>query len=100
VRSEALAQKAIPADAHLARFPASGKLSHPSRCRALAANAALVAHQLGQRWALSAYARSDGHQLWRVPLPGEPAYNGIAISRGGDAIVSLLDGRVVCVGAP
>jgi hypothetical protein len=82
------------------RLPSRGNLANPSRCRALAANAALVANQPGPGWVLSALARADGHPVWQVPLPAEPVYNGIAISRAGEVLVSLLDGRVVCIGAP
>ncbi len=82
------------------RIPSSSNLSRPSRCRALAANAAVVGSISGPGWALTAFARDDGRPLWKVPLPGEPVYNGVAISRAGEVVVSLLDGRVVGVGAP
>ncbi len=82
------------------RIPTAGNLTYPTRCRALAANAVVVASMSGPGWLLEAFARDGGQLLWKVALPGEPAYNGVAISRGGEVVASLLDGRVVAVGAP
>ena len=68
---------------------------------ALAANAVLVAHPTGYEnlytwnaetlskrqalvkykgWALTGFDRENGDELWSVPLPSEPLYNGIAIA--------------------
>jgi hypothetical protein len=49
---------------------------------------------------LAALGRGDGKELWSVELPGEPVYDGLAVDRAGRILVSLTDGRVVCVGRP
>ncbi len=40
----------------------------------------------------------DGRTLWRRPLPALPVMFGIAIDRDGRILVSLQDGRMVCLG--
>ncbi len=47
-----------------------------------------------------AVSRSDAHELWRVQLPTLAVMHGLSLSRSGDALVALQDGRVVCIGAP
>lgn len=46
-------------------------------------------------WRLAAYDRANGMQMWSVPLPSEPLYNGIAIASDGTVIAALRDGRIV-----
>jgi outer membrane protein assembly factor BamB len=41
---------------------------------------------------------ADGKQLWRQPLPGLPVSFGVAVDRDGRILVSLQDGRVICLG--
>jgi len=42
---------------------------------------------------------SNGKPIWSQPLPTAPAPWGLAISRDGDVIITLVDGRVVCFGS-
>ena len=74
---------------------------------AFAENAILVA---GMDWTgegpnqrgtggLEAIDPKDGKTLWRRALPGLPVMFGVAIDRDGRVLVSLQDGRVVCLGA-
>ncbi len=86
---------------------------------ALASDAVLVAHGVGvtdlwdrspaefaqhspliqyEGWALTAFERGGGKELWSVGLPSEPLYNGIAIAADGSVIVTLRDGSLICVG--
>ena len=46
-------------------------------------------------WRLSAYDRANGTEMWSVPFPAEPLYNGIAIASDGTVIAALRDGRIV-----
>jgi len=85
---------------------------------ALAADAVLVAHAAGYEnlytwnaetlskrqalmkyrgWALTGFDRETGDELWSVPLPSEPLYNGIAVAPGGTVIVTLRDGTLLAV---
>jgi outer membrane protein assembly factor BamB len=45
-----------------------------------------------ESWHLSAFARADGTELWRVDLPSEPIYNGISVSASGQVVVIHRDG--------
>ncbi len=90
-----------------------------SNAAALAADAVLVAHGKGvtdlwtseakalskrsplvryEGWALTAFERDSGKELWSVDLPSEPLYNGIGIAADGSIIITLRDGSLVCVG--
>jgi outer membrane protein assembly factor BamB len=72
---------------------------------AAAANAAVVLGlervPYGQpaRAAVAALDLSDGRRLWRRPLPVPPVPWGLAVDRDGNVLVSLRDGRVLCLGA-
>jgi len=48
---------------------------------------------------VAAYAKTTGSTIWEVALPGEPRLGGLAVDRHGRAIVTLVDGSVICVGA-
>jgi len=50
-------------------------------------------------WFVFALNRADHSKLWEVPLPAQPAQTGMSITRDGDVLVPLFDGRVVCIGA-
>jgi len=70
----------------------------------LTADAVLAAHGTSKKgdrtgrhpgfesWHLSAFARADGTELWRVDLPSEPIYNGISVSASGEVVVIHRDG--------
>ena len=72
-------------------------------------NAVVVAGELAQpdgstsgklEFAISALNVKDGAPLWSQKLAAEPVSWGVAIDRSGNAIVTLIDGSVVCVGQP
>ncbi len=41
-----------------------------------------------------------GKQLWSQRLPSAPVPWGMAVDRNGRVILSLVDGRVLCIGSP
>ena len=49
-------------------------------------------------WRVIATYRADTAPLWDIPIPGQPALNGLSMSPAGDVLVSLLNGLLVCVG--
>ncbi len=65
-----------------------------SEALAVGANAVVVADH--ER--VTAYALAGGGQLWSVDLPAAPVPWGMAINRHGQTLVTLVDGRVVCLG--
>ena len=65
----------------------------------LARNAAVFAINWGPGWHVLAVRRADGTMLWRIKLPAQPAFGGLSMTRGGDVLVLLADGRVCCLGA-
>jgi hypothetical protein len=65
-----------------------------SQALAIGANAVVVADHKR----VTAYALAGGAQLWSVDLPAAPGPWGLAINRHGQVIVTLIDGRVVCLG--
>lgn len=76
---------------------------------ALAENAVLVAgtdRRLGEReasseetYGIAALEIETGKLLWRNPLPAGPVHWGVAIDRRGQVLVSLRDGRLLCLAA-
>ncbi len=46
---------------------------------------------------IAALDPKDGKVLWKRPLPGLPVMFGVAIDREGRILVTLQDGRVVCL---
>ena len=50
-------------------------------------------------WRVIAVNRADRTVLFDVRLPDAPAPSGLSLTRAGDVIIPLVDGRVVCVGA-
>jgi len=46
-----------------------------------------------------AVSRTDGSLLWQVTLPAPVGLCGISMTRGGDTLIPLMDGRIVCIGA-
>ena len=49
-------------------------------------------------WKLVAYSRTDGKEMWSIPLTAEPLQNGLAIAADGSVLVTLRDGTVLAVG--
>lgn len=64
------------------------------RAIAVAANAVVVASATE----VVAWRLSDGELLWRHPLPAPAVPWGLAITRAGQIILSLENGRVLCFG--
>jgi len=72
----------------------------------LAANAVLAAYAVIAKddnappptCQLAALDRTSGKELWAVPLPCEPIFNGICVDRDGQILVVLRDGSMVCYG--
>ena len=81
------------------------------RALAICRNAVVAAGEMGRvnpqeedgetkpTHAVLALDPSDGKPIWSQPLPAAPAPWGLAISRNGDVIITLVDGRVVCFGS-
>jgi len=69
----------------------------------LAGHAAVfLAHDYGERWLnwhVVAVSRTEQSVLWNVPLPSQPMLGGLALTRAGNVLVPLIDGRIVCIGA-
>lgn len=70
----------------------------------LGPNAVLAVVQQQQKyraqpqWFLAAFDKEKGRRLWQQELPGEPLPDGLLVDRDGRAVVTLLDGTLVCYG--
>lgn len=72
----------------------------------LAGNAVIVTAAMDQTWAETdltnwhtiAVSRTDRTVLWDVALPVAPGLNGMSLTRSGDVMIPLIDGRMVCIG--
>ncbi len=53
-----------------------------------------------QDWHAYAVNRNNRSVLWDVKLPAMPMLGGLSLTRAGDVLVPLIDGRVVCIGTP
>jgi len=62
---------------------------------AVARNAVVVA----EASRVAALSLEDGRELWAHPLPASPVPWGLALDRAGRAVLTLVDGRVVAIGA-
>ena len=51
-----------------------------------------------EQWRAVAVSRNDRSLLWEVELPVQPALGGMSLTRGGDVLVPLVNGRIVCIG--
>jgi len=49
---------------------------------------------------VTALALESGDELWSQKLPASPVPWGMAVDADGRVILSLVDGRVVCIGKP
>jgi outer membrane protein assembly factor BamB len=65
-----------------------------SKAIAVAPNAVVVADDAH----VTAFGVADGNLLWRQELPAAPVPWGMAVSRNGRVLLTLVDGRVVCLG--
>jgi hypothetical protein len=64
----------------------------------LAKNAVVFLTNIGVSWHVEAVDRTDLAVLWDIKLPDKPIFNGTSLTRDGDVLVPLVDGRVVCIG--
>ena len=72
----------------------------------LAGNAVIVTAAMNQdyaetdltNWHAVAVSRTERTVLWDVALPVAPGLNGMSLTRGGDVLIPLIDGRMVCIG--
>ena len=46
------------------------------------------------------WSRTDSALLWDIRIPAQPAIGGLSMTCAGDVLAPLVDGRVVCIGAP
>ena len=51
-----------------------------------------------EQWRVLAVSRTDQSILFTVNLPGTPSPNGMSLTRNGEVLVPLVDGRVACIG--
>ena len=72
----------------------------PVYALALTKNAVIATLSPGvDRWKIVAMDRAGGTELWSQPLPVEPLFNGLCVNRKGHVLVTLTDGRILCLGA-
>ncbi|MFZ5831367.1 MAG: PQQ-binding-like beta-propeller repeat protein [Planctomycetota bacterium] len=67
---------------------------------ALTANAALVLveNERSAQYALIAFRRTDGQEMWEVKLPSAPVADGLAVASDGTCIVALKHGTILGIG--
>ena len=51
-------------------------------------------------WHVTCLSRETGASVWDVQLPALPVFGGMSMTCADDVLVPLVDGRVVCIGAP
>jgi outer membrane protein assembly factor BamB len=63
---------------------------------------AVIKHQQATRahpqWYVAAFESKSGKPLFQQELRGEPLPDGLLVDRGGQVVVSMLDGRLLCFG--
>jgi hypothetical protein len=64
----------------------------------LARDAALVAVRRRDGSLVAAYNRSGGEKRWDVELPASALHDGLAVAPDGSVVVSMTDGRTLCIG--
>ena len=64
----------------------------------LAANAVVFVRGRTSDFHVVAVNRTDRFLLWDVKLPAQPVFGSLSLTRAGDVLVPLLDGRIVCIG--
>jgi len=64
----------------------------------LSTNAVIFCSPVGNSWHVMATNRTDSGLLWDIPVPAQPRAGGLSMTRAGDVLVPLVDGRVVCIG--
>jgi len=50
-------------------------------------------------WHAIAVSRTERTVLWDASLPVAPGLSGMSLTRGGDVLIPLIDGRMICIGA-
>ena len=66
----------------------------------VAPNLLLAAGQEGSQAFLTAISLQDGSLLWQEKLPAAPVKGGLACDQQGRVLVSLSDGRILCLARP
>jgi outer membrane protein assembly factor BamB len=66
----------------------------------LAGNAVVFFSGDSGNWHVVAVGRSDAALFWDIRIPAQPVFGGLSMTRAGDVLAPLVDGRVVCIGAP
>ncbi len=66
----------------------------------LAGNAVVFLSGDVGNWHVVAVSRTDSALLWDIRIPAQPAIGGLSMTCAGDVLAPLVDGRVVCIGAP
>ena len=61
----------------------------------LAANAVVYVHGSS----VAAVARAERKLLWDVAMPCQPLPGGLSITKSGEVLVPLVDGRLACIGS-
>jgi len=84
----------LPADKQ--RFVLPDKLKRSDFLTPLLAENAVI---FLSRGGVTAVSRTDTTVLWNIRLPAQPVLGGLSMTRAGDVLVPLVDGRMVCIGA-
>lgn len=63
----------------------------------LAGNAVIFVSGDPGNWHVVAVGRTDAALLWDIRVPAQPAVGGLSMTRAGDVLAPLVDGRVVCI---
>lgn len=77
-------------------------LFRDAQALALCKDAVIVAGELNQdqgkepSFGITALGLENGSVLWSQPLPAKPVLWGLAVSRDGHIVVTLIDGTIVC----
>ena len=68
----------------------------------LAGNAVVCMYNTGgeKPWHVVAASRTNRQLLWDLAMLAQPVTGGLSLTRAGDVLVPLVDGRVVCIGDP
>ena len=66
----------------------------------LAGNAVVFFSGDSGNWHVMAVGRSNAALFWDMRIPAQPVFGGLSMTRAGDVLAPLVDGRVVCIGVP
>ena len=89
----------LPAGQQRSALPDTWKRSH-FLTPLLAGNDVIFFSGGTGNWHVVAVGRTDPALLWDVRIPAQPMFGGLSMTCAGDVLAPLVDGRVVCIGAP